>query len=150
MRNSPFSTVIYIIWINCWSLVFGMNVCMCHSALLQSSGHGVYSVWPLLTVSDPECLQHRIILDVLGCVDVGNKQLLAYCSIKYWHIDLLCSFYPGNLAVFHMQLLTGMLLSCVSILAPVRLQSFTGNTTVVFDAWKNLSNVLKRFSRICV
>lgn len=94
MWNRPFSTVIYIIWINCWSLVFGMNVCMCHSALLESSGHGVSSVWPLLTVSDPECLQCRIILDVLGCVDMGNKQLLAYCSIKYWHIDLLCSFLP--------------------------------------------------------
>lgn len=44
MWNSQFSTLIYIIWINCWSLVFGMNVCICQSALLESSGHGLYSV----------------------------------------------------------------------------------------------------------
>lgn len=49
-----------------------------------------------------------------------------------------------------MQLLTELLLSCVSILAPVRLQNFTGNITVVFDAWKNLANVLKHFSKICM
>lgn len=84
-------------------------------------------------------------------MDMGKQSSFLHVSVL--NIDILIYspvFYPVNFAVFRMQLLTGLLLSCVSILAPVWLQNFTGNITVGFDAWKNLANVLKHFSKICM
>lgn len=66
----------------------------------------------------------------------NNSGLFGLCgygkTIRSFHvsalnIDTLICFavlYPGNFAVSHTQLLTGLLLSCVSILAPVGFAEF--------------------------